>query len=604
MNRVSIKVGGQSGQGINVVGEILAKSFKRSGFYTFAYREYPSLIKGGHATYQVDISDKQILSPTKMVDVAIILNRQSTKWYFEDMKENSIVFHNIDNPRINDKEFEIVKQKNIKLVYIPALRLSVESGGNDVTSNIVTVGVLWRFFGLELDVIYEIVRKTFEDKPKFLEIDLKCLEAGYNYSSFEIPPFTKRLIKPDEVSEEEKRSVHLEVSDIESKFKTFKPQDSLKDDYLMTGNQSMALGAINAGVRNYYAYPMTPTSAILDYFAENASETGMLVKQVEDEITAAAMAIGSMHMGTRALTGTSGGGFDLMAEHVSLAGIIEVPFVCILGQRPGPATGMPTWTTQGDLFAAIYSGHGEFSRCVLAANSAEDSFYVIQEALNIAEKYQIPVIVLTDKYIAESIYQVPQLDFEKIQINRGEIVTSDADGKRYKFTESGISPRWYPGDKMNDFNANSDEHDEFGNVTEASEPSKMMIEKRIIKDQTLKNNIPDPVIHSNNVAAPTKEINLLGWGSTLTVAKDVMSILENENIKVNYLDVKYLWPLKIEAIVEYLNKGDSVVIEGNYNSQLKKLIKMESGIDIPNTIRRWDGRPFFADELADQLRNL
>lgn len=603
MNRVSIKVAGQSGQGINVVGEILAKAFKRAGFYTFAYREYPSLIKGGHATYQVDISDQKILAANKMVNILVVFNRQATKWYLEDLKENSVIIHTIDNPRINSDELKIITEKNIKLIYIPALQISIESGGNDVTSNIVAVGALWSFFNQQFEIIYEIVRKTFEDKPKFLEIDLKCVEAGYKYNNFGIPPYTKRLIKAGEVSSEEKSKVHLTGKNLDEEFKNFSPNEELKNNYLMTGNEAMALGAINAGVRIYYAYPMTPTSAILDYFADHSTDTGMIVKQVEDEITAAAMAIGSMHMGTRALTGTSGGGFDLMAEHVSLAGSIEVPFVCILGQRPGPATGMPTWTTQGDLFAAIYSGHGEFSRCVIGTNNAEDSFYTIQEALNISEKYQIPVIVLTDKYIAESIFQVSDLNTEKIKIDRGELA-NDPEGKRYKFTESGVSSRWFPGDEGADFNANSDEHDEFGNVTEESEPSKMMIEKRILKEETLKSNIPDPIIYSNNPAAPTKEINLLGWGSSFTVASDLMSILQEENIKVNYMDIKYLWPLKVEKITEYINQDNVILIEGNYNSQLKKLIKMETGIDIKNTIRRWDGRPFFADELAEQLKSI
>jgi 2-oxoglutarate ferredoxin oxidoreductase subunit alpha len=615
--RFSIKIAGQSGQGINVLGEILIKAFKNVGFHTYGYREYPSLIKGGHASYQIDISDKVIKSSSNTVDVLLVLNRQSMVWYldnFESGKTNTI-FHVINNPRINEEELNIIKEKDIKFAYIPATKLAVEVGGDHLTGNIVSIGVIWKTLGLDPEALVNAVQEKFKDKPKIVDLDIACAKRGLEYDISEKPPLKKRLLRPNEISDEMKLSLH--VSALQKINFDFKSNENSKNDYIMTGNEALALGAINAGVRVHYSYPMTPSSPILEILGALTHKTGMVVKQAEDEITAAGMAIGSMFMGTRALTATSGGGFDLMTEHVSLAGMIENPFVCVLGQRPGPATGLPTWTAQGDLMLAIYSGHGEFPRLVLAPKDPEDCFYMIQEAFNIAEEYQMPVIILTDKLVAESAYQVGKLDFEKIQINRG-LITDEAELEqikstdRFKITETGISPRWLPGSKASDYNAQSDEHDEEGNITEDAEMSEKMISKRMRKMETLLGKLPDPIMYTNkttlntnlstNYNQPTTTLSIISWGSNYGVIKDVMRHFADENVNVNYLHIEYLWPLKTEKIIEFLNKNpETILIESNYQGQLGKLIKMETGINIKNKILKWDGRPFFYDELIQKL---
>lgn len=626
MNRLTIKIAGQSGQGVNVLGEILTKAFKRAGLYTFGYREYPSLIKGGHASYQIDIGSSQILAPSRNLNMLFVLNRQSTVWHEMEFapERPSVIFHDIPNPRLNDKELNALKQANTNMIYVPALRLAQEVGGNDLTSNLVSLGTIWRVLGLDKEILIDVIRAKFASKPKIVELDVACALKGFEYVNFEMPPFTKRVVKPGEVENEDKAKIHTEqTSESLEKIKTIaeellKGKRNTSENLIMTGNETSTLGAINAGVRIYYSYPMTPTSAIMEHLADFAHQTKMIVKQAEDEITAAAMAIGSMHMGTRALTGTSGGGFDLMTEHVSLSGMIEVPFVVILGQRPGPATGMPTWTTQGDLLLAVNAGHGEFPRCVLAVKDAEDSFYKIQEAFNIAEKYQIPVVVLTDKYIAESAFQIEKLDDEKIKIDRGILITDENElaqlesTDRYKFSEDGISKRWLPGSKAADYNAQSDEHDEEGNLTEEAEPAMKMIAKRMSKFTTLSEHLPEPEVYSNrsklNVVletikkGPTKTINLIGWGSTFCIVKDVMKKYLEEDITVNYLHVEYLWPLKTETIEKFLTENENtILIECNSQGQLGKLIKMETGKDIKNKILKWDGRPFFVEELIEKI---
>lgn len=613
MSRFTIKIAGQSGQGVNVLGEILIKAFKRSGFYTFGYREYPSLIKGGHATYQIDVSNTEIMSSTIKVDVLLVLNRQATKWHLNEFTERGLIFHEIGNPRINKEEFELAKSKNVKFIYLPALELAEEVGGNSLTSNIVSIGVIWKSLGLNPDILVEVVKDKFKDKPKIVDIDIACAKKGLEYTISSLPPYDRRLLKPEEVTTEEKSSLHL-TSNPENIFDVV-PDNLHKDDYILTGNEAMSLGAINAGVRIHYAYPMTPSSPILDFLGSTEEETKMIIKQAEDEITASAMAIGSMFMGTRALTATSGGGYDLMTEHVSLAGMIENPFVCVLGQRPGPATGLPTWTAQGDLLLAINAGHGEFTKCVLAAADAEDCFYKIQEAFNIAEEFQIPVIVLTDKHLGESSYQVPEFDTEKIGIKRGIIVSHDElasleSKDRYRLTESGISKRWLPGAKAADFNAQSDEHDEEGTLTEDAQMSHKMIEKRMRKHQTLLNKLPSPTVQTNNnklnmnLDSPNmpNHVSIISWGSNYGVIKDVMKHFADQNVQINFMNLEYLWPLKTEVIAKFLNENpETILIESNYMGQLGKVIRMETGINIKNKILKWDGRPFFYEELIKEI---
>jgi 2-oxoglutarate ferredoxin oxidoreductase subunit alpha len=579
--RHSIKIAGASGQGINSVGEIMALALKRAGFYVFAYREYPSLIKGGHATYQIDFDNHPLSSSQEKNDLILVLNAQDTRWHIDNVKDRGIILHAIDEPKISEKEQAQMQEKELYLQHIPAKQIAEEVGDNKIMMNTVTMGYIWRILGLEKKILEEIIKAKFDKSVEIQEANQKCLTAGYE--------FNQEIID--------------NVFDLPGKVDT-------DNNSVISGNESLGLGAIRCGVSAFYAYPMTPASSILNYLANTSKDTGMFVKQVDDEIAAAAMTIGSSAAGARAFTATSGGGFDLMTEHLSYAGIAEVPFVCVIAQRPGPATGVPTWTAQGDLSLAVGAGHGEFPRCVMAISDAEDAFYTIQEAFNIAEKYQMPVLVLTDKHIAESYYTIGQLDQDAVQIDRGDLIdidktTEDLENKRYEITASGVSPRWFPGQRLTTYNSNSDEHDEFGNSTEEASQIRQMYEKRMRKIQTLKSDLPEPELFFNSLDLSEAQgvVNLIGWGSTLGVVRDAMKYFSDKKIKVNYLDIKYLWPLRTERISEYLGNGNPdtlekvILIEGNHDAQLAKLIKQETGIDIPKRILKYDGRPFFLDEV-------
>jgi 2-oxoglutarate ferredoxin oxidoreductase subunit alpha len=611
--RFVIKIAGASGQGLNVIGEILAKAFKRSGFGVYAYREYPSLIKGGHATFQIDVSEHEISSSSSFVDLLVILNKQSTQWHLDELKPGAIVIHDIDNPRINHEEHKVIKKKDIKFAYIPSLNIVKESGGNELHANMATLGVIWHMLGLEGSILEGSLKNFFTKKANVIEKNTECLNIGLNYREVTQPSYKSRITRwntDDLVTEVEQAEFHLTARD--AKIFNLVPKENLTKNLLVSGNTALSLGAIHSGVRVYYSYPMTPSSSILTYLADRSNLTGMIVKQVEDEITAAAMAIGSNFMGTRALTGTSGGGFDLMTEHMSLAGMIEVPFVVVLGQRPGPATGMPTWTAQSDLMLSIFSGHGEFPRVVIAPKNVEDCFYSIQEAFNIAEEYQVPVVVLTDKLIAESLSSIPEFNYERIPLVRN-IITDPAElalltsKDRYKITKSGVSHRWLPGSKASDYDSNSDEHTEEGNVTEESVESAEMIAKRLRKESTISNMLPEEHVISNGIELDKRhksEINILSWGSSGGVVEDAMKVYASYGIRVNSLNLKYLWPFRKEVVSSFIHRKNVILIEGNHNGQLGELIKMKTGLDITNKILKWDGRPFFVEEVIEKINKI
>jgi 2-oxoglutarate ferredoxin oxidoreductase subunit alpha len=570
IRRFAIKFGGESGQGINSLGEILAKALKNSGYKIFGYREYPSLIRGGYASYQIDIGNTTLYSSSQFCDILVCSSRRSIYQYLKDIRKNGILIHTLTAVTFKIEEQDFIKSNNIQVKYVDALTLAKQQGGNALMSNMILLGALADIIGLDLSSVEHIVNEQFADKPKLLEIDLKCLKVGHELNIADLP-------------------INLER------------HEGWEDSKIITGNHAIALGAISAGARAYYSYPMTPASSILTYLAETSHESGMLVKQAEDEITAVQMALGSLHMGTRALTGTSGGGFDLMTETISLAGIIETPLVLVLAQRPGPATGLPTWTSAGDLNLAIHSGHGEYPRIVLSASDFESAYLLIQNAFDLAEKFQTPVIIMTEKQIAEGLYNIKELP-QDIEIKRYLIAEEEQSDKnklkRYQFTENGISPRWLPGSDLPQYNANGDEHDEIGDVNEESQNAKLIYEKRMKKLDLIMSSLPDPTLFGENDA----DITFIGWGSVKPVINDVRNILEQNgsSLKISYLHFDYLFPLKTELLMNVLKiVKRPVLVENNYLGQLGKLISSETGFKFKEKLLKYDGRPFFIEDILN-----
>ncbi len=582
MHRTSLKIVGASGQGLNSIGEILAKGLKRAGYCVFGYREYPSLIKGGHASYQLDISDSRIESTEEKVDLLITLNHHGLEKNLGDLKDGGLVVHYSPDWKFDDGAIALIGRKKLKIINLPVELILLKLHAKPILGNVLIAAFAWRALGQDKEVLRSLVGERFAKKKPLLEANMQCIEEGYAFADPQLGPVSIPLPAPD-------------------------PQ--WKDCMLISGSQAMGIGAVHAGVRLYTGYPMTPSSPLLGYIADIQNRTGMVIKQAEDEITAAQFVSGAMHMGTRALTGTSGGGFDLMSETLSMNAIIENPTVFVLAQRPGPATGLPTWTGQGDLQLAVNTAHGEFARCVVSASDAADSFSIIPEAFNIAEEFQISVIVLTDKQIAEALYTDPPYDQSKTALLRGKLVTDPDQLSALKSRDrydaaapDGISPRWLPGAKAATWNAQADEHTGDGSIDESAEGARAQMEKRMKKMNALKKALPEPEVFTGS-DAKTLDVLLVGWGSTKSVVVDALRAIEGKGRKkgaltVGYLHYTYLWPLKTDRLTELAKKAKKIVlIEQNYQGQLGQLIRMECGLDITNRILKYDGRPFYFDEL-------
>ena len=541
MNRFSLQIHGESGMGLESMGEILMACLKNLGLYVVSEREYPSLIKGGHACVYITVADQLVRSIDRVCDLGIGLGREGLDHVSNSVKSGGTVLLACDRWERADPDFaQKLAEKNISFDTIDSGAILELLGIGALFANMLVLARLVQMLGLDRVHFQSQVSQKFGKKPVALQSNLACIQHVF-------------LQSPDYF-------IELPVG------------NANPEHLLIDGNTALALGAIHAGVRAYYAYPMSPSSSILSYLARVAPSTGMIIKQAEDEITAVQMTLGSNHMGTRALTATSGGGFDLMTETVSLAGMIETPLTIILAQRPGPATGLPTWTAQGDLNLAIYSGHGEFARLVVSVSDPGDAFLLIQYALNLAEIVQIPVIVLTEKTIAERKMTVPQFEQNTISIVRGLISTDSIASQkhaRYVLTDTGISPRWFPGTPGGAFFANGDEHDERGNIDE-SENTANIAQKRIKKAEYLLSLLPDPEIYGN---VSNADHIIIGFGSTKNAVLDAQSLAK---ITVAYIHFSYLFPLKTE-IFSQLDPAKCSIVESNQTGQFAQLIFSQAG---------------------------
>lgn len=594
--RFAIKVVGSSGQGINSIGEILGKGLKRAGYCVFGYREYPSVIKGGHASYQLDVSSQPVQSSTTRVDVLLTLNHHGLAKNLPDLHESGVVIHFVPTWSFSETEASLIRERNLSVLCVPVEETLRRLVARPVLGNVLLTAFLWTLLKQSEKGLQELVTEQFGHKKDLLALNMRCIAEGCALARREVEKGA-RLNLPT-------------------------PDPRWKEHLFLSGSEAMGLGAVAAGVRVYSGYPMSPSHPILSFIARTQNDTGIAVKQAEDEITAAQMISGAMFAGARAFTATSGGGFDLMAETVSMNGILENPAVFVLAQRPGPATGLPTWTSQGDLLLATSCAHGEFPRCVLAASDAEDSFTLMPSAFDIAEEYQIPVIVLTEKQITEGLFTQAPYRVEDVPFSRGRLVRDPTAlaqltaADRYDpRARDGVSPRWLPGDRAATYCAQADEHGPEGIVDESAENARAQMEKRMRKMESLAAALPEPELyavidHQSSIVSTHCERNVdvlfIGWGSTKNTVLDVLPSLQTEDSlrqSVGYLHYTYLWPLKTERLTALAASAKHVVlVEGNYQGQLGLLIRQTCGLTIRDRVLKYDGRPFFTDELAQHLR--
>jgi len=560
-DRLSIKFAGASGQGINTTGQILTQALNSAGYQIFGYREYPSLIKGGNASYQVDFSNHKINSSSRYCNILSTISENSLHKYIHSVNQNGLIIHDGDETPLTTEEEIYIKKNNIQIIVLNSKKAAINSGGTEIMANAVLLGFLWRILKKDKKILVDEIMEFFADKQIDKQIEKKCILAGYENSLYR-DTYSNNILLP--------------------KTKTLHSKQ-----YTMTGNDAIALGALSAGVRAFYGYPMTPATSIYKLLGETSQQTGLLVKQAENEITAVQMALGSMYMGTRALTATSGGGFDLMIETISSAGMSETPLVIVLAQRNGPATGVPTWTGAGDINTAVKGGHGDYPKCVISVSDLPSCYTLIQQAYNISEKYQIPVILLTEKQIAEGLFSIDQLP-KPLKIERG----LEKGNKRYKITDTGISPRWIPSKSNKPYLSTTDEHLENGVSTEDAVSIMKMSKKRMLKMETLEKEIPQPQYYGNKNA----ESVFVGFGSVKNTILDAIKEYPN----YAYLHYEYIYPLKTEQFEKLVNQNKRIIlVENNQTGQLGSLISEKTGYTFSEKLLKYDGRPFFVEDILN-----
>jgi len=564
------RIGGEAGFGIMTTGLFFSKAITRLGLNILDYVEYPSLIRGGHNSYEVRASDKEVFGFKPVIDVLVCLNEETYLKNKNRLTQDSLVIFDSD-------EFKLVSK--YKEIGIPFTKILAELKGSSVMKNTFALSSSLALLGAKPDVLNNLIREEFQRKGE----DVVLYNQKFVSKAYEI------------------------IDKSFSKYKLNYLKDSKNAEKLVvTGNDAFTIGSVIADCRTYYAYHMTPSSSVLSNLAYLQRKTGMIVRQPEDEIAAINSAIGSSFAGVRSAIGTSGGGFALMNEAVSLAGITETPLVIFLASRPGPATGMPTWTEQGDLLYAIHSGHGEFPKIVLAPGDAWEMINLTTKAFNLADQYQLPVFIMSDMYLSESHKSIDKKvinDLIKVyKVNRGKIITNTNEKKylRYKLTNDGISPMLIPGFSKNYFQANSYEHEEDGHTTEDNIMRTSQVVKRNKKLQIyLQNDFNSPKIYGD---LKESEIVFVAWGSTKGAVLDAQKILESKNKKTALIHFTHIYPMDEKKIIQLFNGVDNLIlVENNSQSQFGKLLRQETGININKKILKFDGRPILADDIIKNL---
>jgi 2-oxoglutarate ferredoxin oxidoreductase subunit alpha len=572
---LSIMIGGEAGYGIMTSGEILARSFSRGGLQVQTDVEYPSLIRGGHNTYQICTSEKEVFSLTRRVDVLIALDDRTVREHQSEVApDGQVLFDLYEKPIDPKKDFPDLKGE---LVPIPLSDIVKEKQGDKVMRNTVAIGACMGLIDYPFSSLEGVLRWAFGKKDaEVANLNIAASKAGFDF-----------------IIGKSKCSVR----------KRIEPVREAPNRMLLTGNDAISLGALQGGLRWYSAYPMTPASSILHFMAAHEKDMGLVVRQTEDEIAAATMAIGANDAGVRGMCATSGGGFCLMTESVGLAAMTETPMVYVLCQRPGPSTGLATRHDQGDLQFALDASQGDFVRVVLAPGDPAEAFYHTFNALNLAERYQIPVIVLSDRVLSEGFRTTLMFDLDGMTIDRGKLLNEDKlaqipDFRRFEVTEDGVSPRSLPGMKGGIFVANGDGHYESGATNEDPDIRTMMMDKRFRKLTKLIDDIPGPKMYGPADADAT----LVTWGSSKGTCMAAMNDLNEKGRSVNLLHFIYLKPFPRHLAMEQLKKTRLTIgVECNRTSQLDRLLREELKIGLDKKIRKYDGRPMFTEWLVEKI---
>ncbi|MCL2334625.1 MAG: 2-oxoacid:acceptor oxidoreductase subunit alpha [Endomicrobia bacterium] len=555
---VSVVLCGEAGAGVQTVENVVSKIFKTAGFSLFTSKEYMSRIRGGSNSTQIRVSSSPKNCYCDRIDVCIPLDKDALKHLYGRITNDTTI--------IADKEAVGETEKHI--IDVPFSKYAKEIGGA-IYSNIIASGVILGLFKVDFAHLEKVIRDSFSKKgDEIVNANIRAGKKGY------------------EIAEMILKDVQIEVA----------RDEKTCEKMLLSGADAIGLGALAGGCDFISSYPMTPGTGVFAFMAKSQKEFGVAVEQAEDEIAAINMSVGAGYAGARSMVSTSGGGFALMCEGVSLAAMTETPVVIHIAQRPGPATGLPTRTEQADLDLALYAGHGEFPRAIFAPGNPSDCFYMTGKAFDIADKYQTPVFILSDQYITDSLFTCPSFKVPEPQIKN--IVKTSPDYVRYKITPNGVSPRGVPGYGSGVACADSDEHDETGRITESENMRVLMHEKRLKKYDLILNEAEEPELHG----ASDYENLVVCWGSTVEVLKEALALLNYGRTAVLYF--KQVFPLP-RSTRDYLQRAKKIIfVENNANGQFETLVRSVTGFKSSGHIHKYDGLPFSADKAAEELRKI
>jgi 2-oxoglutarate ferredoxin oxidoreductase subunit alpha len=566
----SIRIGGEAGQGLQTIGAALAKIFSRQGYHVFTHQDYMSRVRGGHNFYQIRFSDTPLFASREKIHVLVALNRETVDLHRDSLHEEGVILY---DPKEEEKP-----EMDARFLPTPFEQLAQDEGGQKIMANSVAVGAILGIFGFGPETADQVTTELLGKKiDEIIQGNLKAIRAGHRHAREHCPNLDRFHI--DEAREEKLM--------------------------LINGVQAIAAGALMSGVKFYAGYPMTPSTGIMVYLAGKAEAFNLVVEQSEDEISAINMALGASYAGVRAMTGTSGGGFALMTEGLSLAGITETPLVIAEMQRPGPATGLPTRTEQSDLFFVIHGGHGEFPRVVLTPGTPEQAFQAANKAFDLAEKYQIPVFIQADQYLGDTEWTFKGFDLDRLRYEdyrlRREKLAELKEYKRYAITDDGISPLAVPGDSNHLVVVDSDEHDEEGHIIEDAETRVKMVNKRLhAKMRTLPGEIVPPALYGDQEA----DHIIIGYGSTYGVMREAVDHLkESHSLAMLHFSEVYPFPPREQFdYVELLRKKrKTICVENNATGQFNLLLRAETGFACTAGINRYDGRPFTVESLMGEI---
>ena len=571
----AVSIGGAAGQGVATPGDIFALIFARRGLHLNAYNAYQSIIRGGHTFLTIRTGPEEVTNFGDRIDLLIPLNQDTIDRHLHLMRPGSAVIYNGDTIKPKDRT------EGVQLCPLPVNELS-KGSRNKVEQNTLALGASLSMMGVGFQPLEEVLTQQFKRKgDAVVTQNVGIARAGYDYATANFKPFADPL-----------------------------PMTGNKYAVL-SGNIALAMGGVAAGVKFYCAYPMSPSTGVLHWMAGHARKVGIMVRQVEDEIGVINMAIGAAHTGARAMCATSGGGFALMTEGLGMSAMIETPVVVIDVQRAGPSTGVPTKTEQGDLWQMLGAGFGDFPRVIAAPTDILDCFNLVPEIFNIADRFQCPGIILSDLLLSEgrSSIDPKELAFNP-KIDRGELITAAENNgkttgyKRYKITESGVSPRAIPGVPGHVHTAATDEHDEDGVLIsdEFTNPHKRraMMEKRQRKIGGIERAVRPPEL----MGEPGAAVTLIGWGSTKGVIGEAVEILNSQGIRTNQLQIRWLVPLHGQAIADILKTSGkrAIIVENNYSGQVARYLRSETGYVPDGHIRKYDGEPFMPHHIVDSVK--